>query len=56
MDPEPVKLLAAHSGYWTAREFVRFGVVETGRLPGRENTFDGMRAVGRYGEGTDRGR
>jgi hypothetical protein len=38
-------MLGAHSSYWTLRDFVRFIVVETGRVPGKKGTLVGMRAV-----------
>lgn len=38
-------MLGAHSSYWTLRDFVRFIVVETGRVPGKKGTMVGMRAV-----------
>ena len=38
-------MLGAHSSYWTLRDFVRFIVVETGRMPGKKGTLVGMRAV-----------
>lgn len=47
IEPEPMKLLTAHSGYWTAKDFIRFIVLETGRPLGRESTYEIMRAVSR---------
>ena len=38
-------MLGAHSSYWLSREFARMVVVEVGRVPGREGTIAGMRAV-----------
>jgi hypothetical protein len=38
-------MLGAHSSYWTLRDFVRFIVVETGRVPGKKGTMVAMRAV-----------
>lgn len=38
-------MLSAHSSYWASRDFVRFLVIETGRVPGRDATLPGMRAV-----------
>ncbi|KAK5059800.1 hypothetical protein LTR84_009683 [Exophiala bonariae] len=39
-----LNMLSAHSSYWVLRDFVRFLVVEIGRLPGRENTLPVLRA------------
>ena len=42
-------MLGAHSSYWLSREFARMVVVEVGRMPGREGTVPGMRAVKKVG-------
>lgn len=42
-------MLGAHSSYWLSREFARMVVVEVGRVPGREGTVPGMRAVKKVG-------
>lgn len=40
-----LNMLGAHSSYWASRDFVRFLVLEVGRVPGRDSTVAGLRAV-----------
>jgi DDHD domain len=39
-----LNMLSAHSSYWVLQDFVRFLVVETGRVPGRDRTLPALRA------------
>ena len=40
-----LKMLGAHSSYWTMNDFVRFLVVEIGRKPGKSETLNPMKAA-----------
>jgi hypothetical protein len=42
-------MLGAHSSYWLSRDFVRFVVLETARVRGREGTIESFRAERRRG-------
>ena len=42
---EYINMLSAHSSYWTMRDFVRFLVVEIGRLPGKGETLSSIKVM-----------
>lgn len=44
-----LNMLSAHSSYWILQDFVRFIVVEIGRVQGRDGTLMALRAEKRKG-------